>query len=469
MLPTLALGLTLLAADKPIPQNVAQMEALTSERLHFNRSTLQGAYDRVGKKNPRWDAFAREALELTARRASSRTEDDLSKADLHRSAKRAIDAGCDDPLILFFYGVTSKDENFPGYPEYQKRLRVAADAMKSSGYPPIRRAIAQLERVLADTWKANPTEGVRRDAELGLDAVLDLLPSSLAQDPRGVEWDTRWFAICEDTINTLRRLSGDDQRAFEWTDARLAKVKGAEALRMAVKGASHLHWGWRTRGTGTADKVSEEQFRLFGERLAVARDALEAAWAMNPVGITVPNLMLTIEKGTGGGDRAAMELWFDRAMRANMNDQEACWSKLEWLDPKWYGDEQGEQMVAFGRQCIATGNAQARIMLLGVSAHYRRFWRMDAADWGDYQKRPDVWADFAKVYPSHLKAFPRDHVSRSRYAMACYVSDHSREAREQFKILGDNLTEWGAVPKWSLEELKKARAEVEESMSGQKQ
>jgi hypothetical protein len=42
-----------------------------------------------------------------------------------------------------------------------------------------------------------------------------------------------------------------------------------------------------------------------------------------------------------------MELWFDRAMKANGDSRRACWSKLDWLDPKWHGTP--EEMLARDR------------------------------------------------------------------------------------------------------------------------
>lgn len=80
--------------------------------------------------------------------------------------------------------------------------------------------------------------------------------------------------------------------------------------------------------------------------------------------------MLIVEKGIGG-DRAAMETWFARAMALGGDDQEACRQKLDWLDPKWHGGPSFADMVAFGRACRATGNGRSGITLLAADAHLR--------------------------------------------------------------------------------------------------
>src|SRR5579875_2725668 len=54
-------------ASEPIPQDAARMERRSHERLEWARATLGAGYERVGKKDPRWDGPAREALDLAAR------------------------------------------------------------------------------------------------------------------------------------------------------------------------------------------------------------------------------------------------------------------------------------------------------------------------------------------------------------------------------------------------------------------
>jgi hypothetical protein len=52
------------ANDTPIPQDAARMEKRFGEGLEWNRRTLDVAHDNVGKKDPRWDKAAHEALDL---------------------------------------------------------------------------------------------------------------------------------------------------------------------------------------------------------------------------------------------------------------------------------------------------------------------------------------------------------------------------------------------------------------------
>ncbi|WP_165068130.1 hypothetical protein [Paludisphaera rhizosphaerae] len=473
MRPMLAICLTLLASyaaaqdDRPIPQDHAKMEALDRECREWHLQTFPQAYDRVGKKNPKWDDLARGALDLLARKASDQIDPPITDADIRDAMKKAVDAGCDDPLVRFYLAFLSPPAKAE-MAEFTKKLRAISDAMKQSAYPPIRKAFVFLAAADYASLKENISEDEKKQVARELDGVLELLPKSMAEDPRGEQWYYRWNQIIRSAVAINKVLSGDHKAAFDRVDSKLAKFGGAEYSRLAAKGAFYIDWAWEARGGGYANTVTEEGFRLFDSRLNAAREALEQAWKLNPASTIVPNLMLTVETGNGGGDREAMETWFERAMRNNGNDHRSCSAKLNWLDPKWYGDEEGEEMVAFGRACAATKNWGVGLPILALDAHYRRFTRMEPGEWKTYIRKPDVWADFSTVYPEHLKRHPDDHIVRSKYAMACFTSEHFQEAKEQFDILGDNLCEWITGPRWDLEELKRCREETTKYLASQK-
>ena len=116
--------------------------------------------------------------------------------------------------------------------------------------------------------------------------------------------------------------------------------------------------------------------------------------------------MLSIEQGIGRGDRQAMETWFDRAMKANGNDREACWAKLDWLDPKWYGGDSTDEMIAFGRACRATKNWRNGLSLLVVDAHHRHYSRLDRQVQGKYLHDPKIHEEICIAFEDHLKHYP---------------------------------------------------------------
>ena len=472
---TLVVGLTLFVSavvrgeDKPIPQDAARMGERARERLEWNRKTLEGGYERVGKKDPRWDKPAREALDLAARMFSEQYEPVVRPADVHAATKKAVDAGCDDPMIRYLHARSSVGSDFPNWEEYDKLLQDASDAMGASKYSPYRRAVAMEAANGLRARRPRLNQDGRVELQRKLDAILDLLPKSLAEDPRGDDWEDGWYREINRLIGAHRHLGGDYKDAFDRVDARLARIKEIEPLRLAVKGNFLLMWGWETRTNEVAVNVTDEQFRIFVSRLREARATLTKAWELRPGEPHVAERMLGVEKGIGQGDRSTMEMWFERAMATEGDDHLACLDKLDWLDPKWYGDPAGDQMIAFGRACAATKNSHSGITLLVADAHFRHWARLPQGNPRvQYMRDPQVWNDVRTVYLEYLKHHPDDDAQRSKFAMICYLGAHYPMAHEQFKVLGDRLTVWPHAPKMPIERLRKAREQTANIMARQR-
>jgi len=422
---------------KPIIQNPARLQQHYADLLEWNRESLAGAYDRVGKKDPKWDKQAREALDLIARRFSQQVDPIITIGAIDAQLKAAMDAGCDDPLILYFHVRSSAEIANPGPPEFERRMKVASTAMVASAYPPIRRAVAieKYEQSRTDLENLSPEE--RKEAARSIDDAIALFPRSFAEDKPSEPWAASWYETILWAINGHRKLGGDAVAAAERVDAQLAKIPKAKALRLQARGRFLIDHAWEARGTGFSNAVGEENFRKFEERMAEARKVLKQAWDTKPGDGRTANLMLYVEKGIGGGDRVAMETWFSRAIEANGNDQDACWSKLDWLDPKWYGNL--EDMLAFGKACRETKNWRSGITLLIGEAHLRARIGLSGEAGAAYLKTPEVWGDIRAVSEEYLTHFPDDPTARSKYAALCYLCAHYDEAHKQFQVIGDKL------------------------------
>src|SRR5262249_36271997 len=160
-----------------------------------------------------------------------------------------------DPLILYLYARSSLGEHFPGMAAYDRRVQAAADAMSASPYSPYRRAVALRTAAERKITKEKFSDEERREIQQAFDAVIDLLPRSLAEDPRGRDWEEGWYVTINSVIAEHRRVSGDYKAAFDRVDAKLAKVPGIESLRLTVKGNFLLNWGWQARTQAFAPAV----------------------------------------------------------------------------------------------------------------------------------------------------------------------------------------------------------------------
>jgi hypothetical protein len=418
------------APSKGIPQDAAQIAKDRQERAAWKVRTLGEAYEKVGKKDPKWDKDAREALAAFVVPFS-----DLGTVFV--PAKKALDAGCDDPLILYLYARTSYNANFPGAEEVERRFTKAADAIKDSPYPAFRRASALLHAGLAKANAKNSPQQSKEAAARMLDQVVALLPKSLDEEKPNPELEDGWFNVLKDVVTVHRKLGSSKEASVDRVEQLLSKDKRTEQARLRLKGYFLLWDGWDARGTGLAGTVTEEGGRIFQAKLTEARKTLEAAWQAQPGDSRTATVMLTVEKGIGGGDRTEMEKWFQRAMATNGDNREACQYKLDWLDPKWYGDP--ESLLAFSQACRDTKNVNSGIPVLLAEAHFRISRHMAKEQSVVYLTNPTVWKDINSVYEQYLDVFPRDSVQRSRYAALCTMCRHYPEAKEQFNIVGDRL------------------------------
>ena len=238
---------------------------------------------------------------------------------------------------------------------------------------------------------------------------LTSLPKSVAEDPRNVDWEDRWYDIINGAIASYRRLGAEYKAAFDRVDARLAKVTGIEALRLTVKGNFLMHWGWEARSQRFASQVTEEQFRTFETRLQQARTALNEAWKAKPDEPNVADLMLEVEKAIGGGDREAMETWFERAMKANGNDRdgvlvEARLARPQMVRGRFVRCDDGLRQGLRRDQELADRDLPARrgrppALSPATSSREQR---------AMYLRQAGVWSDIQPAYDEYLKHYPDD-------------------------------------------------------------
>lgn len=420
---------------RPIPQDPGRQEEQYRKILEWNRKTLGGAYERVGKKDPRWDEHARKALEATAMHFSQ-VPNPPPHAVIHAAAKAALEAGCDDPMVLYVYARSSTLKDFPGQEEYLARHLKAVRALEQSAYPAHRRATSL--HVVAAMLAAR--EGIdeegRKEATQLLNSALALLPKSVAEDEPSPSPKYGWSSIPQEVYEGLCRLGMERPEAFQWVDSAVAEIPELKAERLKVKGNHLVSYAWEARGSGFANTVSREGFEKFRERLLEAREALEASWELKQDPETAARL-ITVDMGLDG-DRDNMELWFDRAMKADGNNLDACLAKLDWVDPKWHGEP--EDLLAFGRACRNTRNWRSRIPLLAIEPHYRLGRPLPTKEeFLEYFSRPEVWEAVHDPFEEYLQHYPNDHAERSKYAAYAFYCKQYPVSYMQFQALGDNL------------------------------
>jgi len=437
--------------EPPIPQDPARQEQAHRDRLAFQRRTLAGAYDEVGKRDPRWDRPARKALEAAARYFGREADPGTTIEEVYAPAREAVAAGCDDPLILYLHARLAFGPDRPGAEEIGRRIFAAAAALEPSAYPPSRRAMGLCLAGQVKALLKEPTPEDRREAARLLDVALDIVAKNAAREQDATAGEVLWPGILDEILAGHKSLTGDSQAAYEHVDAALARAPALQVMRLQFQGQHLIDYAWEARGNGFADTVPEEGWRKFGERLRTADELLRQAWKLRPSGTKTPELMLVVVKGLDA-DRAEMETWFRRAMEADGDNRNACVLKLDYLNPKWHGSL-GE-LEAFGRACRATKNWRAGLTLLAPEARLQIAMRLPPGEAKPYLAAEDAWGEARSIYDEYLGHYPYDAAQRTAYAAFAFLSGHITEADRQFETLGDGLVAQGP---FTLESLKRIR------------
>ncbi len=421
---------TLLGAcspSAPKERSAFDLQQEKSQDRAWRRATLAGEYERVGRKDPKWDEPARQSLDILAEiEMNDRTERERDYHRISQLADSAVRAGCDDPMVRYlqlgFGGPGTKDTNTA----VQTYLKVAAD-LSGSGYPEIRKFYGCLRAAYGIRnwdWKGHGGEIGNLEVEARSHLVAALADKNLPPMEAG--------SACVDLLEQMKGWKGEFEPTYEALAAPLEKNFSGTPVPSAVKGAFYIDYAWEARGNGYANTVTADGWKLFGTRLETAAAALEKGWRMDPGDPFMPTKMLTVMV-CESKRREEMEVWFVRAMKAYSNNWTACNTKLMYLEPKWGGSP--EAMVEFGRECRTNEAWGWDVRLMIVDAH----WAVSgyAKDRKLYLRQPEVWEEIHAAYEDYFRNNP-DSVYRRNYAWYAYTCEDWAVLKHQLPFLTED-------------------------------
>ncbi len=350
-------------------------------------------------------------------------------------ADRAIEAGCDDPLVSALRVYHLFESKYSSFDHEAQRFDVSADQLAGTDYPAAFKF--WYYRIDAQNLVAGNQEHslvnpktialIPAAVDKASKAYCELIKAHLAS---GVLFDKgRTF------LHGLRPDETSLKSAATAMEQSFARDDPENVARPALQGDYNIEWAWAARGTGSSNEVTGDGWKLFGDRLQIADGILEKAYAQHPGAGIIAREMLSVELGQGQG-RDRMELWFGRAVQADPDDFEAYREKAYYLAPKWYGSD--EEVWNFGLECAKTQKWSAKIPLVLVDSIVSNLGQKHP----EYFTEPDKWQTLESVFRGYLNLFPRSTYYRSIFARWAVEGQHWAIAEEQFKILGD---QWDRV------------------------
>jgi len=419
-----------LAAPKGATNELSERQ---TRRIAYVKRVFVDGYQTHGKKDAKWDAPARDAIAATARFWSEDPDgNDDEIADMFNKSAEAMAAGCDDALVHFARGraADSRASRELKAREYDK----AAQEMLQAKYAPYVRAEVLLGAaswangmvIAADAaWKDN--------SEKYMDAGMALMPEVVADQQLP---PAQLVTLIGTTGAVSRKIKGDRLVLVEKVMTMLEKSPHPKSLALSALGSEMINYAWDARGSGYANTVTPEGWKLFRERIGLARKLLEEAWKLDQTNCEAATWMLTVIMAQSR-PRDEMELWFKRAMKLDPCNKRACIQKMNYLDPKWNGSI--NEMLEFGHELAKQGNWAGGLPLMLEDAYWTIAFKSPLAKppvpdplWFN---QPEIWKDVQPIYEEKLRRAPESRLWRTKYMVVAAWTEHWDVANEQLQKL----------------------------------
>lgn len=272
--------------------------------------------------------------------------------ELLAQGRKLVAEGCDDPLFCFLVAWT---ESFMKTPSAQsvKLLSTRWRSWMGANDPAIIKAMATawLWYACEKENKATSNQELQADCEAELPG---LIASALEETPDKDESVGVYLAL----YGSRAKLFITSKHLF--VKERLEICKGAPWLVDTLLGEGEITDAWAARGNGWGSSVTAEGWKGFEEHLGKAREHLTRAWVANPDAPWAATSMITVTMAGHGVAGVDERVWFDRAIAAVFDHEQAYTNLLYAYGPRWGGSH--ELMLDFGKACADTKRYDAVIV-----------------------------------------------------------------------------------------------------------
>ncbi|CAL9649162.1 hypothetical protein SUDANB145_06550 [Streptomyces sp. enrichment culture] len=292
---------------------------------------------------------------------------------------------------------------------------------------------------------ALPVPHRQKNGMYTLRALGDQRVHALVEAAEAGDWDAVKTALAPFDAGRDHQVLGqlaDRDGVQDWIGRAVEEEKDDEhrATALLISGKRHLSWGWEARTSDRAVNVTQEQWRIFHERLHIAEEHLFAAAELRPDWVTPWRSLLTSGRGMSLG-AAVNETRRDAALRRDPLDLECHIEWVSQLQPRW-GGEPGEAL-AYARDALARTPQGHRLGCVIAIAHIE--------DWvesgsGDCLQTDEIRAelrqaaDHSILHPAYERR-PGWQYDFNLFAMALSLADERHTIRRVFQTLDGAYTD----------------------------
>jgi len=216
-------------------------------------------------------------------------------------------------------------------------------------------------------------------------------------------------------------------------------------LPLLLSGARQLQWGWEARTGSRAKDVSQEQWKLFHERLELGEERLYRAAELRPEWHAPWYFLQTIARGLSFGPGPARHR-YEAALRRTPDHLDTDRDRLQQLCRKWSGSH--ETMHAFARERGMSAPPGSVLPVLVADAHLEHWLDLEGEEQRRYFDDPAVAkelleaAERSVLHPEPLPS-PDWISARSTFACALSLAKQWEPARQLFRELDGRYGRYG--------------------------
>jgi hypothetical protein len=243
-------------------------------------------------------------------------------------------------------------------------------------------------------------------------------------------WGDRFFLI-----DAVSRWGGEVPVFLE----RWCREQPHNPLALTVRGAHAIDAAWQARGGGTADEVTDAQWKEFRAALRRAQADLDATLELDDTDPTPAAYLVRV--GRGLSEAALVEAAFKEAVRRDPECPFAHWQKLQSLTPRWNGSD--EEAFEFARSSASGAVDGSPRHVLVVRAHIEyACWSEASPGIEEHLGTDEVRAEVHRAFDRSVgsRRFVPDAMTvhdRNVFAFAMALSGDEDDARLAGRLLDD--------------------------------
>ncbi|MFC8390502.1 hypothetical protein [Streptomyces sp. NPDC057238] len=288
-----------------------------------------------------------------------------------------------------------------------------------------------------------PVPRRRRDGTYTLRALGDARVLALVEAADAGDWAAVKEALAPFDLGRDHRILGELAEldgVQDWIGRAVEEDEEHRATALLISGARHISWGWEARTAARAVHVTQEQWRVFHERLHIAEEQLFEAAELRPEWVTPWRQLLTSGRGMSLGP-AVNETRFDAGLRRDPLDLDIHTERLAQLQPRW-GGEPG-QALKFARKAFAAAPDGHRLGCVVAMAYVEEWVESDDSD---CLQQPRIRTELREAAERSIlhHAYERGlgwQGDYNMFAMALSLAGSSK-ASNVFRELDGAFTEW---------------------------